>query len=149
MYASFSDIIYTFLPVLFFEVAPESGLMCKAHFTVVALVRSVTAMEIQVVLQRTFLSECLPTDRALVGLDSRVYSDVPRQITLLREDFTTAQTQEKFVSFQMADEVFEVLKNFTTFTAMMGLLKPFVLHFNMIGVHGFVCEQFCAPVASE
>lgn len=78
-------VVEAVLPVDLFEVFAENWLMSEHHITVVAAVGLVPAVKVQVIQQRTLLSEGLAADFTLEGFDASVDAHVSVQVALLRE----------------------------------------------------------------
>lgn len=77
----------------------KSRLVFEVHVAAVTLVGPVAAVDVQVILQRTFGREGLQAHHALEGADAHVPPDVSVEILFLRKRFAALQAQEKFVHF--------------------------------------------------
>lgn len=111
MQAAFVGVVEAVLPVDLFEVLPENGLVSEHHVTVVAAVRFVAAVQVQVIEQRALLGEGLATDFALEGLDAGVDTHVPVQVSLLREGFAAQEAHEELVHLQVVGVVLQLAKD--------------------------------------
>lgn len=96
------------------QVAPETWFLCKVHGTVVALMRLVPCVQVEVVLQRGLLGKCLVAQRASKRLDTGVDAYVVGEVAPLGKAFATDQTQVLSVRLQMAKIAFQVLEDSVT-----------------------------------
>lgn len=109
------------------QVAPETLPLCKAHSTVVTLMRLIPCVQIEVVLQRGLLGKCLVAQRASKRLDTGVDAYVVGQATLLGEALPTDQTQVLPVLLQVAHIALQMLEDSVTPPAQVWPLDQYAV----------------------
>lgn len=119
MQAAFVGVVKAVLAVNLFQVFAENWFMGENHVAVVAAVRLVPAVQIQVILQRTLLGEGLTTNFTLERLDASVDAHVSVQVALLREGFTTEEAHEQLVHLEVVGIVLQLAEHPGTFGALM------------------------------
>lgn len=127
MQAALVGIIKAVLSMYLLQVLPQHWLMGEHHITVVASVRLVSAVQVQMIEQRALLSKRLSANLALKWFDARVDPHVPMQVALLRECLATEETHEQLVHFEMVGVVLKLPENPGTLGALVVPLWRFVV----------------------
>lgn len=127
MQVAFVGVVEAVLPVDLFEVLAENRLVSENHVAVVAAVRLVPAVQVQVIQQRTLLGEGLATDFTLEGLNAGVDAHVPVQVALLRERLAAQQAHEQLVHLEVVGVVFQLAEDPGALGALVVPLQRFVV----------------------
>lgn len=126
LYATLIGIIKTILAMDLLQMFAEDRFMCKDHFTIVAAVWLVPAVQVQVILQRALLCKSLSADLALKRLDAGMDTHVAVQVPLLRESLPTEEAHEKLVHLQVVGVVLQLAENAGAFWTLVVPLKAFI-----------------------
>lgn len=87
--AALVGVIKAVLSMYLLQVFPQHGLMSEHHIAVVASMRLVSAVQVQMIEQRALLRKRLSAYFTLKRFDPRVDPHVPVQVALLRECLAT------------------------------------------------------------
>lgn len=124
---AFVGVVEAVLPVDLFQVFTENRLVSEHHVAVVASVRLVPAVQVQMIQQRTLLREGLPADLTLEGLDAGVNPHMSVQVPFLREGLPAQQAHEQLVHLQVVGVVLQLPENPGAFGALVVPLQGFVV----------------------
>lgn len=139
MQVSFIGIVKAVLSMDLFQVLSENWLVSENHVTVVAAVRFVPTVQVQVIQQRTLLGEGFTADFTLKGLDAGVDAHMSVQVSFLCEGLSTQEAHEQLVHLEVICVVLKLAEDTGTLRALVVPLEGFVIVSLVSNV--FVCRR--------
>lgn len=125
--AALVGVVKAVLSVYLLQVFPQHRFMREHHVAVVASMRLVSAVKVQMIEQRALLRKRLSTYFTLKWFNARVDPHVSVQVALLCECLATEQTHEQLVHFQVVGVVFQLSENSGALGALVVPLRGLVV----------------------